>query len=238
MARAISRMTPICASCSAVDAQRPAAFFSTSSMRACHLGPSDLKRSTTSRVKRSETATLGGSSCGSRARRFFVISGKALANGLARRKSRTVHSRLSGSAAIPAWMRASSAAVSAPTAKRLSPQCRSSGVLLREIVGDHSHSDGRQSRSHSPSQRICICKVETVRGYIGLPLGLVPDDLHPSRIYELVANPQARMAKPNKREPNLCGLHLTHSRTRYPPPRGPREGPQPRCGGGGPRGAR
>jgi hypothetical protein len=39
---------------------KPTAFLSASSMRVCHPAPSDLNRSTTSRVRRSETAILVG----------------------------------------------------------------------------------------------------------------------------------------------------------------------------------
>ena len=53
-------------------------------MRDCHPGPSALKRSTTSRVRRNETATLVGSFCGPRPRRLSASAGKTFANGFAR----------------------------------------------------------------------------------------------------------------------------------------------------------
>ena len=91
----------------------PAAFFSASSMRVCQPGPSALKRSTTSRVRRSETATLVGCFRGPRPRRLSASAGNACANAFARRKSCVVLSGLLGSAAMPAWLRASAASESA-----------------------------------------------------------------------------------------------------------------------------
>ena len=69
--------------CSRSRYRPAAAFFSAWSMRVCQPRPSALKRSTTSEVRRSETATLVGCFCRPRVRRLFASVGNALAKGFA-----------------------------------------------------------------------------------------------------------------------------------------------------------
>lgn len=75
-------------------------------MRVCHPGPEPRKNSTTSGSRRTVTGTLCFAAFG-RPRRRFIIS----ANGTASAKSFAASSRVSGSAFIPAFMRASWAPV-------------------------------------------------------------------------------------------------------------------------------
>ena len=184
-------------------------------MRLCQPGPPALKRSTTSRVRRSETAIFVGFLCGPRTRRLFARAGNILANGFARRKSSAVHSGLSGSAAIPAAMRASS--VSDGTRNLRLPlliefpfgaTCRAQADHRNRLAaerGEHQGdklvpepADGPKTgaaasaamagkyESGLPVERLRGREIEPMRYDVGLALGLIPNDLHFYRICDLL----------------------------------------------------
>src|ERR1700704_6151275 len=183
-------------------------------MRVCQPGPSALKRSTTSRLSLSDTATLVGCFCGPRTRQLFASVGNILTKGFARRKSRAVHSGLSGSAAMPAWMRTSSALESL-RALRLCFVIKLPFCPACPAQADHGDRLGAERRKHErhkvvpqpadgtkPRATVCaavatdydralpveqfrVRQIEPMCRDVGLPLGLVPDDLHIYRIYDL-----------------------------------------------------
>jgi hypothetical protein len=95
------------------------------------------------------------------ARQFLASAGNTLPNSLARRKSRAVHSGLSGSAAMPAWMRASSASEQTRTLRLALKNCARddfvgltlNGRFLVLVSGNRTCVVASQSQARSKSAR-------------------------------------------------------------------------------------